>query len=58
MATDDWLTTTLTKLAQQSTTYQDRALLIQTAKYAAALAQRTEQNEGELDGRIWNHEQW
>ena len=58
MATDDWLTTTLTELAQQNSAYQTRALLQQTALYAAELAQRIELSEGELDGRIWNHEQW
>ncbi|MFC6315661.1 hypothetical protein ACFQHW_08815 [Lapidilactobacillus achengensis] len=55
---EQWLQQTLADLSQQLPQYQDRALLAVTQTYVADLAQRLVNGQGELDGRIWNHEQW
>ncbi|WP_261807050.1 hypothetical protein [Lapidilactobacillus luobeiensis] len=55
---EQWLQQTLAELSSKMPQYQDRALLAATQIYVTELAQRLTNGQGELDGRIWNHEQW
>lgn len=54
---DDWFEQTITEL-QKSGDYREQALLAAVLKYQQELKRRTVNAQGELDGRIWNHEQW
>lgn len=58
MMDEQWLDQVLGELAAQAPQYQERALLAATQTYVSELAQRLANGQGELDGRIWNHEQW
>lgn len=54
---EDWLVRITAELKSESD-YTERALLSAVLSYQDDLKQRRMNAEGELDGRIWNHEQW
>lgn len=56
--TETWTAQTLRALQTNAQNYRDQALLQAAADYVQKLTARIDLSEGELDGRIWNHEQW
>ncbi|KRN99327.1 hypothetical protein [Companilactobacillus kimchiensis] len=53
-----WLSNQVKKLSEQQTAYENRAFLVAMQKVVEEQNKRTEQLKGEVDGRLWNHEQW
>lgn len=58
MNDETWLIQELENLIAQTPDYEKRALLHATIDMVHEQTKRIEQAQGELDGRIWNHEQW
>lgn len=56
--TGTWLSSAVEKLAQKQHAYENRAFLLAMKKVVEEQNKRTEQLKGEVDGRLWNHEQW
>lgn len=56
--TESWAAQTLRELQNKAPDYRQQALLQAAADYADKLTKRIDLSEAELDGRIWNHEQW
>lgn len=53
-----WLLDEVTKLSEKQKSYENRAFLTAMKKVISEQNKRTEQLKGEVDGRLWNHEQW
>ncbi|GEO79847.1 hypothetical protein FD29_GL001550 [Companilactobacillus mindensis DSM 14500] len=53
-----WLSQELAKLSKKQNSYENRAFLAAMKKVADEQNERTEKLQGEVDGRLWNHEQW
>ncbi|CAJ1178605.1 hypothetical protein [Companilactobacillus nantensis] len=53
-----WLEKKVADMAQKQTAYENRAFLIAMKKVVQEQNKRSEQLKGEVDGRLWNHEQW
>lgn len=53
-----WLAKEIEKMATKQTAYENRAFLTAMKKVVNEQNKRTEQLQGEVDGRLWNHEQW
>lgn len=53
-----WLEQKISELSTKQKSYENRAFLVAMKKIVAEQNERTEQLKGEVDGRLWNHEQW
>lgn len=53
-----WLEQKISELSTKQKSYENRAFLVAMKKVVAEQNERTEQLKGEVDGRLWNHEQW
>lgn len=53
-----WLSSAVEKLSQKQRAYENRAFLLAMKKVVEEQNERTKQLKGEVDGRLWNHEQW
>lgn len=53
-----WLSKQVDDLSKKQTAYENRAFLIAMKKVIEEQNKRSEQLKGEVDGRLWNHEQW
>ncbi|KRL58828.1 hypothetical protein [Latilactobacillus fuchuensis] len=58
MTEENWLQQQIQQLQSQATTYEDQAFYQALGQVSHELAQRIEQRQGELDGRIWNATKW
>ena len=56
--TGKWLEKQVDDLSKKQTAYENRAFLLAMKKIITEQNQRSEQLKGEVDGRLWNHEQW
>ncbi|MQS76344.1 hypothetical protein [Companilactobacillus halodurans] len=56
--TGTWLAKEISELAKKQTAYENRAFLLAMKKVVKEQNERTELLKGEVDGRLWNHEQW
>ncbi|KRK95787.1 hypothetical protein [Companilactobacillus futsaii] len=56
--TGQWLSQTVSDLSTKQTQYENRAFLVAMKKVIEEQNKRQAQLEGEVDGRLWNHEQW
>jgi len=56
--TGAWLSKQISEMSKKQTAYESRAFLIAMKKVVEEQNIRTEQLKGEVDGRLWNHEQW
>ncbi|WP_172188196.1 hypothetical protein [Lentilactobacillus kribbianus] len=54
----EWLLTQIETLKQKQPAYEDRAFLTALQQVVQQQATRSEQIQGELDGRLWNHGNW
>jgi hypothetical protein len=46
------------QVIKKQNSYENRAFLAAMKKVADEQNERTEKLQGEVDGRLWNHEQW
>ncbi|PMD67852.1 hypothetical protein [Companilactobacillus nuruki] len=53
-----WLNQQVDELSQKQKEYKNRAFLVAMKKMVEEQSKRLEQLQGEVDGRLWNHEQW
>lgn len=53
-----WLGKQLQNLSQKQEAYENRAFLKAMQTVVEEQNKRLEQLKGEVDGRLWNHEQW
>ena len=53
-----WLSQQVDNLSKKQQAYENRAFLIAMKKVIEEQNRRSEQLKGEVDGRLWNHEQW
>ncbi|KRL68189.1 hypothetical protein [Companilactobacillus versmoldensis] len=53
-----WLVEQVKALAKKQPEYEDRAFLYALQSVIKEQQKRTEQIQGELDGRLWNHDNW
>ncbi|CAJ1183852.1 hypothetical protein FD33_GL000419 [Companilactobacillus paralimentarius DSM 13238 = JCM 10415] len=53
-----WLSKELSKLADKQKAYENRAFLTAMKKVVEEQNDRMKLLQGEVDGRLWNHEQW
>lgn len=53
-----WLHEEALAQADRADDYAERAFYVSLASFIAAQTLRIEQAQGEVDGRLWNHEQW
>lgn len=53
-----WLEEQVAKLAKKQNSYENRSFLTAMKKVICEQNKRSEQLKGEVDGRLWNHEQW
>lgn len=53
-----WLSKELSKLADKQKAYENRAFLVAMKKVVKEQNDRMKLLQGEVDGRLWNHEQW
>ncbi|APU71733.1 hypothetical protein LCR01_20960 [Companilactobacillus crustorum] len=56
--TGKWLEQQVSDLAKKQKAYENRAFLVAMQQVIQEQNMRTEQLKGEVDGRLWNHEQW
>ncbi|WP_119326462.1 hypothetical protein [Companilactobacillus musae] len=53
-----WLSKQIETLSDKQKAYENRAFLVAMNKVVNEQNKRLEQLKGEVDGRLWNHEQW
>jgi len=53
-----WLEKQVDDLSKKQQSYENRAFLTAMKKVIGEQNRRSEQLKGEVDGRLWNHEQW
>lgn len=53
-----WLEKQVDDLSKKQHAYENRAFLAAMKKVVQEQNRRSEQLKGEVDGRLWNHEQW
>ncbi|GEO58977.1 hypothetical protein [Companilactobacillus bobalius] len=53
-----WLSKELSKLVDKQKAYENRAFLVAMKKVVKEQNDRMKLLQGEVDGRLWNHEQW
>ncbi|WP_338231496.1 hypothetical protein [Companilactobacillus muriivasis] len=53
-----WLEKQVDDLSKKQQAYENRAFLAAMKKVVQEQNGRSEQLKGEVDGRLWNHEQW
>ena len=53
-----WLIEQVKALSKTQPEYQDRAFLLALQKVIKEQQKRTDQIQSELDGRLWNHNNW
>ena len=53
-----WLEKQVDDLSKKQQAYENRAFLAAMKKVVQEQNQHSEQLKGEVDGRLWNHEQW
>jgi len=56
--TGSWLSQQLRELSKKQEAYENRAFLTAMQTVVEEQNKRLEQLKGEVDGRLWNHEQW
>lgn len=56
--TGKWLSQQIKDMSDKQESYENRAFLVAMKKVVEEQNERTEQLKGEVDGRLWNHEQW
>lgn len=56
--TGQWLSQQLETMKQNQKGYENRAFLLAMNQVVQEQNKRLEQLKGEVDGRLWNHEQW
>ncbi|MGX7348236.1 hypothetical protein [Aerococcus vaginalis] len=56
--TNDWRRDFLERAKQQANDYETIAYLEAAERLIQELDRRIKQAEGELDGMMWNHEEW
>lgn len=56
--TGKWLSQELKQVAGKQKAYENRAFLLAMRQVVKEQNERTKQLKGEVDGRLWNHEQW
>lgn len=56
--TGAWLSKELSNLADKQKAYENRAFLVAMKKVVEEQNDRMKLLQGEVDGRLWNHEQW
>ncbi|AUI70877.1 hypothetical protein COSHB9_05660 [Companilactobacillus alimentarius] len=57
-STGKWLSDQITDLAGKQKQYENRAFLVAMEKTVKEQNERLKLLKGEVDGRLWNHEQW
>ncbi|MGX4644525.1 hypothetical protein [Holzapfeliella sp. JNUCC 80] len=55
---NDWMKAIIEEASKSENNYEKRALLSYLDQFQHQLEVRHDLAEGELDGRLWNHEQW
>jgi len=53
-----WLSKQVDELSKKQKAYENRAFLTAMKKVVDEQNERMELMKGEVDGRLWNHEQW
>ncbi|MFD1418656.1 hypothetical protein [Companilactobacillus keshanensis] len=53
-----WLLKQIDELSANQKDYEKRALLFALKKVVTEQQTRIEQAQGELDGRLWDHDNW
>lgn len=53
-----WLEEKIADMSKKQTAYENRAFLVAMKRVVLEQNNRSEQLKGEVDGRLWNHEQW
>lgn len=53
-----WLLKQIDELSARQNDYEKRALLLALNKVVSEQQIRIEQAQGELDGRLWDHDNW
>ena len=53
-----WLLNQIDELSARQNDYEKRALLLALKKVVSEQQIRIEQAQGELDGRLWDHDNW
>ncbi|MFC6175921.1 hypothetical protein ACFQAV_03685 [Companilactobacillus huachuanensis] len=53
-----WLEKQVDELSKKQQAYENRAFLVAMKKVIQEQNRRSDQLKGEVDGRLWNHEQW
>ncbi|MFH5811627.1 hypothetical protein [Companilactobacillus sp. FL22-1] len=53
-----WLKNKVNELSKEQHSYENRAFLVAMENIIDEQNRRLEQLKGEVDGRLWNHEQW
>lgn len=53
-----WLIQEIDQLSSRQDDYEKRALLTSLKKVVFEQQKRIEQAQGELDGRLWDHNNW
>ncbi|WP_125713913.1 hypothetical protein [Companilactobacillus kedongensis] len=53
-----WLLKQIDELSARQNDYEKRALLLALKKVVSEQQIRIEQAQGELDGRLWDHDNW
>ncbi|MFC6323563.1 hypothetical protein [Companilactobacillus baiquanensis] len=54
----EWLLNQIDELSTKQNDYKKRALLISLKKVVIEQQKRIEQAQSELDGRLWDHNNW
>ncbi|MGX7174260.1 DUF948 domain-containing protein [Enterococcus ratti] len=54
---EKWVLKQLEELSE-STDYETKALLHETKQLLMEISDRIEQLQGEIDGKIWDHQKW
>lgn len=58
MIDDQWLREQAQQAEATALTYEDKAFYRTLQDFISEQTRRLEQAEGELDGTLWDHEQW
>lgn len=58
MTNNNWYQDLIEQEKNSAAEYEKRALLQYVSEYLVELDKRIEQKEGQLDGELWNHEEW